>query len=174
MPFMLPTILKNLFTPYATRLYPFEKREAAQGARGHIEFIKSKCVYCGSCMRKCPSVAIEVDMKKRELTFYAGRCIVCNACVEACPKDAITLERQWGKPFDRPPVETFRQEGAPEKAKPPAGEKKAEAAPAKAEEPPVKVEDAAAKVKEAPAVKAEEVPAGENKPGESAQKAEGA
>ncbi len=108
MPLMLPTILKNLFTGYATRLYPVQVREPFENARGHIRFNEDKCTMCGLCAMRCPSVSIIVEKKKNELTFYPARCIVCEVCVEACPSDAIDLIFKWRASFYEKPVEVYK------------------------------------------------------------------
>lgn len=103
MPFMLPTILKNLFTGYATRMYPVQIREPFENARGHVVFLDDKCTMCGVCALRCPSVAITTDKAKNELAFYPLRCIVCEACVQACPSDAIELIYKWRPSlYDKP------------------------------------------------------------------------
>jgi ech hydrogenase subunit F len=108
MPLMLPTILKNLFTGYATRLYPVQVREPFDKARGHISFIEDKCIMCGVCAQRCPSASITVDKKKNELVFYPFRCIVCEVCVHACPSDAINLIFKWRPPSYDKPVEMYK------------------------------------------------------------------
>ena len=108
MPYMLPTILKNLFTGYATRLYPVQVREPFENARGHVVFLDDKCTMCGVCALRCPSVAITTDKEKNELVFYPLRCIVCEVCVQACPSDAIELICKWRPSFYDKPVELHK------------------------------------------------------------------
>jgi ech hydrogenase subunit F len=105
MPIMLPTILKNLFTGYATRMYPVQVREPFENARGHVVFLDDKCTMCGVCALRCPSVAIITDKEKNELAFYPLRCIVCEVCVQACPSDAIELIYKWRPSLYDKPVE---------------------------------------------------------------------
>ena len=105
---MLPTILKNLFTGYATRLYPVQVREPFENARGHVVFLDDKCTMCGVCALRCPSVAITTDKEKNELIFYPLRCIVCEVCVQACPSDAIELICKWRPSFYDKPVELHK------------------------------------------------------------------
>jgi len=105
---MLPTILKNLFTGYATRLYPVQVREPFENARGHVVFLDDKCTMCGVCALRCPSVAITTDKEKNELTFYPLRCIVCEVCVQACPSDAIELIYRWRPSLYDKPVELHK------------------------------------------------------------------
>ena len=111
MPLMLPTILRNLFTGYATRLYPFQERVPFDKARGHVTFNDDKCILCGACALRCPAVAIEIDKEKKELSFHAARCIVCKVCVEVCPTDAADLVYRWRKPFALKPVEVHQARG---------------------------------------------------------------
>jgi ech hydrogenase subunit F len=108
MPYMLPTILKNLFTGYATRLYPVQVREPFENARGHVVFLDDKCTMCGVCALRCPSVAITTNKEKNELIFYPLRCIVCEVCVEVCPSDAIELIYKWRPSFYDKPVEVHK------------------------------------------------------------------
>ncbi len=108
MPFMLPTILKNLFTGYATRMYPVQVREPFENARGHVVFLDDKCTMCGVCALRCPSVAITTDKEKNELAFYPLWCIVCEVCVQACPSDAIELIYKWRPSLYDKPVELHK------------------------------------------------------------------
>jgi ech hydrogenase subunit F len=108
MPFMLPTILKNLFTGYATRLYPVQIREPFENARGHIVFHDDKCTMCGTCALRCPSVAVTTDREKNELHFYPLRCLVCEVCVQSCPADAIELIYKWRPSLYDKPVELHK------------------------------------------------------------------
>jgi len=108
MPFMLPTILKNLFTGYATRMYPVQVREPFENARGHVAFLDDKCTMCGVCALRCPSVAITTNKEKNELVFYPLRCIVCEVCVQACPSDAIELIYKWRSSLYDKPIELHR------------------------------------------------------------------
>jgi formate hydrogenlyase subunit 6/NADH:ubiquinone oxidoreductase subunit I len=108
MPYMLPTILKNIFTGYATRLYPVHVREPFENARGHVVFLDDKCTMCGVCALRCPSVAITTNKEKNELVFYPLRCIVCEVCVEVCPSDAIELIYKWRPSFYDKPAEMHK------------------------------------------------------------------
>ncbi|HHW39600.1 MAG TPA: 4Fe-4S dicluster domain-containing protein [Syntrophomonadaceae bacterium] len=112
MPLMLPTVIRNFFGGYATRLYPFKDvREPFVRARGHIEFDENKCILCGNCARRCPAAAIEINKEKNELVFNAAHCIICEVCAEACNKDAIRVEPKWRAPFYSKPVEVHHPKG---------------------------------------------------------------
>lgn len=109
---MLSTVVRNLFSGYTTRLYPFKDlREPFAGARGHIEFDENKCILCGNCAKRCPAAAIQIDKEKNELIFEPARCIICSVCAEACNKDAIKLEPKWRTPYYTKPVEVYKPKG---------------------------------------------------------------
>ncbi len=82
----------------ATRLYPFERREPFEGARGQIELVKENCTFCRACARRCPTAAINVDKQGKIFYFEPFRCIICEACVEVCPRDGLRLISQWRSP----------------------------------------------------------------------------
>ncbi len=96
---MLPTVVRNLFGGPATRMYPVTTREPFARARGHVEFNEDLCNQCGTCARRCPAIAIDLDKDKKEWILHPDRCIICEVCAEVCPKDAITIAPQWRAPF---------------------------------------------------------------------------
>ncbi|MDA8227348.1 MAG: 4Fe-4S binding protein [Desulfitobacterium hafniense] len=49
---------------------------------------ESKCSYCGLCEALCPTQAILVKKKEKELVFKEEGCIYCGKCVKSCPVDA--------------------------------------------------------------------------------------
>ncbi len=91
MPWFLPGVLGNLFGGPATRLYPFQKREPFENARGQIELDRDNCNYCGACSKRCPTSAINVDRTNKVFYFEPFRCIICEACIEICPRNGIKL-----------------------------------------------------------------------------------
>lgn len=96
---MLPTILANLFGSPATRNYPFAVREPFATARGELVNDIGRCIFCGTCARKCPSQCLGVEKEGTEgvwsLEFFA--CIGCGVCVDACPVNCLSQ-----KPTHRP------------------------------------------------------------------------
>lgn len=91
----LGSVLKNVLSKPATRMYPYEKREAmdkARGALGEIEI--NKCIFCGICATKCPSLAISVNKTERTWEFNRLKCIVCNVCVEVCPVKCLHMDKE--------------------------------------------------------------------------------
>lgn len=92
---MIGNILTNLFSKPATRMYPFEKREAFKDARGHISGVDiDKCIFCGICSKKCPSDAIVVSKADKAWEIDQFKCIICGVCVEVCPKKCVNMEAE--------------------------------------------------------------------------------
>jgi len=89
---MLPTVLANLFSKPATRNYPFDVREPFATTRGELVNDIDRCIFCGSCSRKCPSQCITVGKEGNNgtwsLEFFA--CIGCGICVSACPVSSLS------------------------------------------------------------------------------------
>ena len=48
----------------------------------------SKCIQCGTCLKKCPVGAI--DLEKNHVNTDA--CIACLGCVNNCPASAVHME----------------------------------------------------------------------------------
>ena len=111
MPWMLPTICKNLFSRPATRRYPFKDiREPFPGYRGKIHFDTTKCTACGACARICPAQAIEVDKENKQVKYYPFRCIYCGTCAEICFPQAITQDVHYTPPGAEKAEELYKAE----------------------------------------------------------------
>ncbi len=109
MPWMLPTIWKNLFSRPVTRRYPFKDiREPFSGYRGKLHFDMEKCNLCSACAQLCPSNAIVVDKEAKTLKYNPFACIYCATCVEACPRKAITMDTHYSPPATVKSEETCR------------------------------------------------------------------
>ncbi|HSP08539.1 MAG TPA: 4Fe-4S binding protein, partial [Candidatus Dormibacteraeota bacterium] len=90
-PFNLPMVgrsLRNLVSRPATRRYPSETRPHFAGTRGTIEFDLDTCVFCGLCVRRCPTLALSCSREDRFFAIEQLRCIACGVCVDACNKDS--------------------------------------------------------------------------------------
>jgi len=110
MPWMLPTICKNLFSKPATRRYPFKDiREPFPGYRGKIHFDTTRCNACGACARLCPARAIEANKEKKQVKYYPFRCIYCGTCL-ACPREAITQDAHYTPPDTKKAEELYKVE----------------------------------------------------------------
>jgi len=53
-----------------------------------------KCIACGTCVRKCPTSAINPAERKVE----AKKCLACFGCLNNCPAGAVVMEYR-GKPL---------------------------------------------------------------------------
>ena len=109
MPWMFPTIIKNLFTRPATRRYPFfDTREPFPDARGRLYFDTNKCDLCGDCARVCPADALRVDTEGQELHYDPFKCIYCATCVQTCLQFAISMDNHYMPPAYQKSEETYK------------------------------------------------------------------
>ena len=94
-------IVYNLCHSPATRNYPATSRPDFPGTRGRLMIEAEKCIYCGMCMRKCPSNAIKVTRKPdQSWQFDRFKCILCAACVDNCPKKCLYMAPRTAKYSD--------------------------------------------------------------------------
>ena len=101
---MTPTILKNLMTEKATRLYPFDVRPPYAFVRGELIKNIENCNFCGICAAKCPSQCLRVEKKSATWECTTSACLFCGVCVDACPKKSLTQKfiiqnKKTGSPF---------------------------------------------------------------------------
>ncbi|MGO0122846.1 4Fe-4S binding protein [Desulfothermobacter acidiphilus] len=107
---MLGVVLRNLFKPPVTRLYPEEKRAPFPGTRGGIVFTVEECMTCRRCERVCPVGAIRVEVGPRlevastsegegrsagrliKRRYDPYKCIYCGMCIEVCPQGIIAFQ----------------------------------------------------------------------------------
>ena len=95
---MTKSLIRWAFTKPATRLYPFEKREIFDGARGAVDIDPDLCIYCGMCAKRCPANAITVNRKPNSWVIDPHKCILCSYCIEVCPKKCMRMEKQYRFP----------------------------------------------------------------------------
>ena len=98
MPWMLPTVIKNLFSKPATLCYPVVVREPVAGFRGKVRWDGNKCDLCNDCARLCPSGAITVDVPSRQVRYDPLKCIYCANCVDVCLQQAISHDLTYTSP----------------------------------------------------------------------------
>jgi NADH-quinone oxidoreductase subunit I len=97
-------VLKHLFLPKVTVLYPETKRKLPARWRGRIVLTRDpdgdeRCVGCYLCSAACPPSCISLQAATREdgrryasvFRINFSRCIFCGFCEEACPTYAIQL-----------------------------------------------------------------------------------
>lgn len=80
-------MLGNLFKPPATVEYPLKPKTFPEINRGKVVNSIDDCIFCGMCMRVCPSAAITVDRGARTWSINRFACVQCRGCVDHCPKN---------------------------------------------------------------------------------------
>ena len=88
-------MLGNLFKPPATSQYPFEPRKVYEADRGKVINDINNCIFCGMCMRNCPSDAITVDRNARTWKINRFACVQCKECVTNCPKKCLSMDTEY-------------------------------------------------------------------------------
>ncbi|MBQ1352038.1 MAG: 4Fe-4S dicluster domain-containing protein [Oscillospiraceae bacterium] len=101
------TVVKNLFHKPATKGYPFIKNEFFERTRGHIVMRIEDCIFCGTCARRCPASAIQVDRDAKKWSIERFRCVQCGNCVENCPKKCLGMDRHYAEVKQSKEAETF-------------------------------------------------------------------
>ena len=125
--------------------------EAAMDDRSHIVNNIMKCIFCGQCMRNCPSGAITVDRRSRTWRINLEACVNCGTCIDNCPRKCLSLGCYLGNPSEitmkgsRPPVRRRPSTFAPAEKEGPL------TSPVQAAKPEAPAENPM------PAVKAEEI-----------------
>ncbi len=103
-------ILGSLFSKPATEEYPIKGRVFSEHARGGIENRIDSCIYCGICVKKCPTGALTVSRSDKEWTIERFKCIACGACVSACPKKCLDMVNHYTPPSVRKTVDRYSPE----------------------------------------------------------------
>lgn len=93
---MLGDVTRSLFQKPVTEKYPFERREAPERYRGHLNWKQETCTGCGLCVMDCPAAAIEMivlDKKAKRfvLRYHLDRCTFCAQCVYSCKQGSLKL-----------------------------------------------------------------------------------
>lgn len=96
---MTSTVLRNLLTRKATRLYPQEVRPPFERVRGDLVREAANCTYCGVCAAKCPSQCIRVQKATSTWTHDPTACVFCGTCVEVCPEECLHHTERPRPPF---------------------------------------------------------------------------
>lgn len=103
------TVLHNLFSKPATRNYPQVPREYPLRTRGQIGIDIDACIFCGICMKKCPTGAIAVVRETKNWSINRFGCIQCGECVGVCPKKCLTMLQTYAAPNATKTRENFAQ-----------------------------------------------------------------
>lgn len=102
-------ILKSLFSKPATAMYPARKRECYANTRGSIDNRIESCIFCGICVKKCPTKALEVVKGEKQWSIDRFRCISCGACVDVCPKKCLDMNGAYTQPATKKSIDRFTQ-----------------------------------------------------------------
>lgn len=95
---MTKTLFKSMAHGPYTVLYPLKKKDSFEHTRGKIGIDINDCIYCGICMKRCPTGAIQVDKSKSSWSIERFQCILCGYCSEMCPKKCLKMENQYTSP----------------------------------------------------------------------------
>src|SRR5512137_3010334 len=141
---MIPTVLKNLVSKPATRLYPAEPLVLPNDERGRVVYDMSKCIFCGLCEKRCPTNAIIMDRQNKRQSVSRAKCIACGVCIESCPTDAIEMRPEYAPPSMAPEIHVYDAKLTPHQftvaSLPPFERSKALSQEKSFEPPPVRAE----------------------------------
>jgi|WetSurMetagenome_2_1015567.scaffolds.fasta_scaffold440700_2 ech hydrogenase subunit F len=96
------TVIGNLLRKPATLMYPAKPAKKFKDTRASLQNDIDRCIFCGTCQRKCPCVAITVDRDARTWELDRFRCVTCGCCVENCPVKCLRMENDYVKPTTEP------------------------------------------------------------------------
>ena len=68
--------------------------------------ISDACIKCKTCVRNCPTDAIDIETK----TFNLEACIGCYGCINRCPMHAISVASPEVTEFMKGFIDIFKQE----------------------------------------------------------------
>lgn len=93
-------LLRTALKKASTTKYPYGRTEVAEGLRARLLCDHSLCIWCGLCVRSCPSKALDIVSKsERHLLWCMGRCLLCGLCAEVCPVDALSFSPDFELAF---------------------------------------------------------------------------
>jgi formate hydrogenlyase subunit 6/NADH:ubiquinone oxidoreductase subunit I len=96
--YLLPQLLRTLFSKSTTTRYPFEPLDLPSCYRGRVTVDPDLCRGCGLCVRDCPASGLELRREARdrfELVHHPDRCVYCAQCEDSCPAGAISLINEF-------------------------------------------------------------------------------
>jgi len=112
------TIFKSLFHKPATQKYPFAPMPKDPLVRGQIQIDIDDCIFCGMCVRKCPTHALAVERAEKSWEIHRFQCIVCGGCVEVCPKKCLHMKPELTPANDTKDANKFVAAEKPAAVKP--------------------------------------------------------
>jgi formate hydrogenlyase subunit 6/NADH:ubiquinone oxidoreductase subunit I len=129
------TIMKNLFSRPATLMYPKKPAKKFASTRGHVENEINRCIFCGTCQRKCPAVAICVSRDARTWEIDRFRCVACGCCVEVCPVKCLRMDSDYVQPTLEAGMKTLMKPDKPASSPAPASVPAAKPATTRSRQP---------------------------------------
>ncbi len=107
------TMLANLFRKPVTTEFPLKPKEYGEQVRGSVRNDIGSCIFCGMCMRNCPSGAITVDRATKTWTINPYACVQCRGCVDTCPKKCLEMVNEYTEAATEKTLITLVKEEAP-------------------------------------------------------------
>lgn len=95
---MTKTLFKSFVHGPYTQLYPIKPRENFERTRGSIENDIEACIFCGLCVRRCPTSALKIEKAEKLWSIERMQCIQCGYCVEVCPKKCLHMRNEYTTP----------------------------------------------------------------------------
>ena len=91
---MFKSINKIIKYPRLTQDYP-NKTANASLFIGKPEIDLEKCIMCGECASRCPSLAIAMNKDTHDIGINLDECVFCTLCEDICPVGAAKMTNQF-------------------------------------------------------------------------------
>ena len=95
---MTKTLFKSIIHGPYTEAYPVKPRDNYERTRGSIENDIENCIFCGMCVRRCPTSALQINKSEKQWSIERMQCIQCSYCVDVCPKKCLYMKNQYTAP----------------------------------------------------------------------------
>lgn len=91
---MFNMIKKIIKYPRLTNNYPKTPMDSSFFI-GKPKIDQDKCTLCGACALRCPSSAIILDQKNKDIGINIDECVFCALCEDICPSGAIKMTHEF-------------------------------------------------------------------------------
>src|SRR5450759_2988810 len=91
---MFEVIRKIIKYPRLAQDYPRKPLDSSLFI-GKPEIDLEKCTRCGECVKRCPSNAIVLDKKAKDIGINDDDCVLCSLCEEGCPVGAAQMTSKF-------------------------------------------------------------------------------